>query len=179
MAAWLTVYCTKSVKHVTADDLLALLQNLEDPYTLAEGFGIDDEEAVDRALKHLRIERVSKQAGVKFSLHYKPRSTRPVLFHLWAQPKRVQTERDEALEQFDGAKGRKVARVREHLADCVAVVALELGWSQLEDMGIVLAGQIAVFLAVEGNGLIRDQNDDWWAMKTGAPVLVVGPRNRT
>ena len=175
MAAWLTVYCTKSVDHVTANDLLALLHNLEDPYILAEGYGIEDEEtAVDRAMKHLRIEPVSKEPGVKFSIRYKPRNARPVLFHLWAQPKRVQTERDEALEQFDDTKGRTVARIRKHLANCVEVVALELGWAQLEDMGIVLAGQIAEFLAVEGNGLIRDQNENWWSMKNGAPVLLVG-----
>jgi hypothetical protein len=179
MAAWLTVYCARSVAHVTAEDLIAVICDLEDPYTLAECYGIEDEEeAVDRAMKHLRIEPVAGPQGGKISVRYKPPDARPVLLHVWSRPKRVQTERDEALEQFEDVSGRNVARVRKHLADCVEVAALELGWTQLEDMGIVFASVIAEFLAVEGNGLIRDQNEDWWAVKNGAPVLLVGPRRR-
>jgi hypothetical protein len=180
MAAWLTVYCCRSVNHIKADELLTLLRNLEDPYTLAEGFGIEDEEVVDRALAHLRLESVSEPEGVKFALRYKARNTRPVYFHHWRAKKRVRVERAEALERLEGATGRNVTRVRNHIAKCVDVVALELGWNQLEDMGMVLAGQIAEFLAIEGNGLILDQNDDWWAMKrNGAPVLLVRGRDES
>ena len=37
----------------------------------------------------------------------------------------------------------------------VEVAALELGWNQLEDMGVGLAGQVAEYLARIGDGLIR------------------------
>jgi hypothetical protein len=178
MAAWLTAYCARSVDHVTADDLLSLLRGLDDPWTLAEGFGIDDEKIVDRALAQLRIESIADPDGVKFALRYRPGKTRPVYFHLWAEPRRVQTEREEALELLDGSRNRNAKRVREHLGRVVEVAALELGWNQLDDMGVVLAGQIVEFLATEGDGLIRDQNDDWWAMKKRVPVLLVGPRRR-
>ncbi|MCI0701176.1 MAG: hypothetical protein L0241_08840 [Planctomycetia bacterium] len=178
MAAWLTVYCSRSVDHITADDLLAFLRNLDDPHTLAEGFGIEDEDEVNRAFARLKIETVTDTDGLKFAIHYKTAKDRPIYFHLWAKRSRVKAEREEALEGLEEAKGRNVKRVRTHLAKMVEVIALELGWNQLEDMGIVLAGQIAEFIAVEGDGLILDQNDDWWAMKNQLPVLLVGERNR-
>jgi hypothetical protein len=46
-------------------------------------------------------------------------------------------------------------------------------------MGIVLAGQFAEYLARVGDGLIQDQYHDWWEMKGGVPVLLVGPKQRT
>jgi hypothetical protein len=162
MAAWLTIYCTRSVASITADDLISLLNDL-DLYTIAEGFGIEDEEeVVDHALAHLRIEPVSKPKGVKFVVHYKPGKSRPVYVHLWNDPKRVQTEREEALELLNNVRGRPVAGMRRRIAACVEVVALELGLKQVEDVGLVLAVQIAEFLAGEGAGLGRDHNDNWW-----------------
>lgn len=161
MAAWLTVYCTRSVANITADDLVSFLDDL-DLYTIAEEFGIEnEEEVVDRALSHLRIEPVSKPKGVKFAIRYKPSKVRPVFFHLWNDSRRVQTEREEALEKLNNVSGRPVARMRRQIANCVEVVALELGLMQLEDMGLVLAAQIAEFISSAGAGLLCDQNDDW------------------
>ena len=176
MAAWLTTYCSKSVEHVTADDLISLLNDL-DLYTIAEQFDIEnEEEVVNRALAHLRIEPVSKPKGVKFAMRYKPGNTRPIHLHLWNDVKRVRTECDEALELLKDVKGRPVAGMHRRLANCVEVVALKLGLIQLEDLGLVLAAQIAEFLSAEGAGVIRDQNDDWWAMQSGVSVLLVGCR---
>jgi hypothetical protein len=177
MAAWLTVYCSRPVRYLTAADLLARLRDIEDVHTLAEGFGIDDDTEVDRALAQLRIDPVTGPDGARFRLRYRRASYRPVLVYHWTAAKRVRDECAEALEQFEGTKERNANRVRTHLAQCVAVVALELGWTQLDNMGIVFASQLAEFFAVTGTGLIRDQNDDWWAMKkNGLPVLLVGQR---
>jgi hypothetical protein len=62
----------------------------------------------------------------------------------------------------------------------VEVVSFELGWSQLEDMGVVIAGQVAEYIARIGDGLIVDQNDDWWTIgEHGIPKILVGPERRT
>jgi hypothetical protein len=177
MAAWLTVYCTRSVSHVGAGDLLKSLDVI-DFYTVAEGFGIEDEAAVEQALAQLRVEPVSEPEGARFCLRYRPTTFRPVLVHLWAEPGKVQEACDETLEQIHGRKGRGISRVRSHLARIVEVVAVELSWGQTEDMGVVLGGQVAEFFAPAGGGLIRDQNDDWWAVRDGVPVVLVGPKRR-
>jgi hypothetical protein len=151
---------------------------VDDFYIIAEGFGIEDEREVDRALSGLRVEPVGEADGVKFRLRYRPPKFRPVDIHFWTDPDRVREEREEAVEQLGGTTGTGVKQVQKHLGRVVEVVALELGWSQLEEMAVVLAGQVAEYFAVVGNGLIRDQNDDWWTMKSGAPRLLVGPPRR-
>jgi hypothetical protein len=173
MAAWLTVYCTRSVRKVTAAELRKVIDDA-DIHTIAEGFGIDDEDVVDRALSQFSIEPVTRQAGVKFSLRYRHARYRPVLIHLWVKAARVKTEREEALEQFDGIRGAGAGSVRRHLSRVIEVVAVELGWNQLEDMGVVLGGQVAEYFASVGAGLIRDQNDDWWTVKNRITALLVG-----
>jgi hypothetical protein len=167
------------VSHLTAADLRAGIDNGQTDFlTIAEGFGIKDEEVVRQALSQFRIEPVDQPEGVKFRLRYRPARLRPV--HLWlsTDPAQVRTEREEALEPFEGARVKGARRVRAHLRLVVEVAALELGWSQLEDMGVVLAGQVAEYLACVGDGLIRDQNDDWWAMEGRVPILLVGPARR-
>lgn len=161
MAAWLTVYCARSVASITAGDLLSLLKDLDDPWTLAETYGLDDDEAVDRALANLRIEPVTKPKGVKFSVYYKPGKSRPIQVHVWTGA-RLAEELEEAKELLATVRGPQVRRIRSRVAKSVEVVALELGIGQLEDPGIMLAGQMAEFLAAESDGVIRDQNDDWW-----------------
>ena len=177
MPAWLSVYCTRSVAHVTAEDLLASISEM-DLHTIAEGFGIEDEAIVDAAVSALRIEPVLQLEGVKFRLLYRPKDSRPVFIYVSVEPAEVRELRDEVLEELAPSKARGVRRVRSHLARVIEVAALELVWNQLDDMGIVLAGQVAEYLAVVGKGLIQDHNDDWWAMRGRAPVLIVGPKKR-
>jgi len=167
------------VSHLTANDILGGIEDAHvDFHTVAEGFGIEDEEVVDQALGQLQIEPVSETGGVKFRLRYRSAEFRPVLIHLWDDAEILQEEREEALEQLEEVKGKAVKRVRSHLDRVVEVAALELGWSQVEDMGIVLASQVAEYLAMIGDGLIRDQNDDWWAVEDHVPVLLIGSERR-
>jgi hypothetical protein len=86
----------------------------------------------------------------------------------------VRAQREEMLEELEGVGGKSVDRVRTHLRQTVEVVALELGLSQLEDMGVVIAGQIAEYVASVADGVIRDPNDEWWAIEDHVPVRLVG-----
>jgi hypothetical protein len=110
MAAWLTVYCTRPVSHITADDILAGIGNA-DFLTIAEGFGIEDEDVVDRALAQLRIELVNEVA-VRFRLRYRPLKFRPVLIWLWTEAAEVKEQQDEALEKLEEVKGKGTQRSR-------------------------------------------------------------------
>lgn len=168
MAAWLTVFCAQPVDHLTASSLSAAL-TAADLHTIAEGFGIDDESVVDDALARLEIEPSAGPDGVRLKLSYGGEEKRPVLVHVWDDADRVRTEQEEAQEGV--GEDRVTAAVRQ----AVSVVGIELGWSQLEDMGIVLAGQVAEAFASAGRGLIRDHNDDWWAVENGVPTLLVRP----
>jgi hypothetical protein len=48
------------------------------------------------------------------------------------------------------------------------VIGLELGFSMLEDMGVVLAYELARYLAQKGDGVIVDDDDRWQVIERGA-----------
>jgi hypothetical protein len=175
MAAWFTVYCSRSVAHVTATEILTEIDRW-DFYTTAEGFGIDDDEAVKRALDSLKFETVDGLGAVRFRLTFGPPGRRPILIHAHSDPEVIAEEMDEADELLDQACGEGVDQIRAHLAHVVEVVMVELGWSQLENMGVVFAGMVSEHLAIAGAGLIRDPYDVWWAMKDHVPIQLAGPQ---
>src|SRR5258708_877983 len=104
MAAWFTVYCSPSVGHVTASEILARGEGW-DYHTVAEVYGIDDDETVNQALALLNFEPVGGPGTVRFRLSYGPPSRRPVLIHVFADPESVEEVRDEAEELLDAARG--------------------------------------------------------------------------
>jgi hypothetical protein len=97
--------------------------------------------------------------------------------YLWSDPARVREELAEAAENYlHDRRGRGVSQVRTVLGGVTEVAAIELGGGQLEDMGLVIAGQVAEYLAGTGGGVIRDTGDEWWAVRRGVPRLLLdGP----
>jgi hypothetical protein len=170
MSARLTIYCTRAVDHITAVDLKAAIDEA-DLHTNAEVWGIEDEAVVDDALSNLVIEAVSEPGRARFRLRYATAERRPILIHVSSR-----SSADEMLDELRDVRTKAFERVRQVLSETVQEVNVELGWQQLEDMGIVLASRIAETLAFAGRGLIRDQNDEWWAVEGGVPRLVLGRR---
>jgi hypothetical protein len=169
VAAWLTVFNRQPVgASISADAITAAIEET-DLYMAAEAAGIDDDAAVDAALSHLSVLPVDAKLGVQFDVRYGDGDQRPVQIHVWAEPARVRIEQSEAESSLEGVPAAASAAVRSRLRETVEVIGIELGWGQLEDMGIVLAGQVAELFAATGDGLIRDSNDDWWEMRNGVP----------
>jgi hypothetical protein len=176
MAAWFTVHCTLSVKGVTAADLTTALAAV-DFYTVAQEFGIEDEAVIRPAVSALRVQVVAGELGEWFELRYRPRRYRPLVVYLWTDATRVQRELTEVWDEYlMGRRGRGVTQVRATLPNVAEVVAVELGLGHLEDMGLVIAGQVAEYLAECGKGLIRDTDDEWWIIRQGVPKLLVRGR---
>lgn len=171
MSAWFTVYSRQSLKHITPADIAAHLRGPGmDWDTTAEGFGIDDEAIVKRAVSAMRVVASAGKLGEWFEVRYRPAKGRPLIVYRWADPKRVQEELTETEENnLAGRRGRGVAAVRKALTGVVEVIAVELGLVHLEDMGLVIAGQVAEYLADLSGGVIRDTNDEWWTVRNGVP----------
>jgi hypothetical protein len=169
MAAWMTVYCRKPLAGVTADSILAALE-ASDLYIAAEACGLDDEEAAVEAIRpYLAVEDIGDVRGPLFRVYYRPRNLRQVDVHLWTDPEVVAEELDEAdewLEELDEKVRKAVLR---RLKGVVTVVAVEIGWTQLgnRDMGVVLGSEVAIHLAREADGVLRDWDDSWWVVTRG------------
>lgn len=173
MAWWLTVYCRKPVSALAPKQLLAGLRDEDreapagaDYWTLAEHFGIDDEAVVDAALEGLRVRDANATGLGALELCYRPEAgARPIVVHCWTEPERVAEELEEAEEGRSPPTG-----VLPRLRATKEVVGIELGFSQLEDMGIVLAYELARWLAQRGDGLVVDDDDCWMAVEGGGWV---------
>lgn len=176
MAAWFTVYSPRSLRHVTPADVAAFLSGPKvDWFILAEAFGIEDDEAIEQAVAALKVVPAPGDLGEWFEVRYRPAKARPLVVSLWTDPARVRDELAEVAESdLAGRRGRGVRQVRAALAGVAEVAAIELGGGHLADMGLVVAGQVAEYLAGVGGGVIRDPGDEWWAVRRGMPKCLLG-----
>jgi hypothetical protein len=177
MAWWITVYCRAPVSALTPAQLLAGIRDQDrsapagvDYRTLAEHYDIDDAAMIDAALDVLRV-RPAGSSGLDCEVCHRPEEdARPIVVHCWSDPERVAEEVTEA-EAGRSPPTEALARLR----TSKEIVAIELGFSQLEDMGIVLAYEIARWLAQKGNGLVVDDDDCWLAVEGGGSGRWVDP----
>lgn len=170
MAWWLTVYCQKSVAELQPQQLDDGLRDRDpaapagvDYYMLAEERDLDDD-AADDALERLEVVRVSP-GPLDVEIRYREGDARPIVVHLWHEPERVAEELEEAVETREAPEA-----VMTQLRGCREIVGIELGFGQLEDMGIVIAFELARYLAQKGDGVIVDDEDQWYTVDDGELV---------
>ncbi|MBL8809503.1 MAG: hypothetical protein JNM43_04935 [Planctomycetaceae bacterium] len=150
MPSWITAYCPVTIDDVTPESLATLREN--DFWTLAEDYGVGDEQ-VSPALKLFRIEK-SKDG---FQLIYRPAGERQLAIRCWTSPDRVAEE----IAEVKDLPGDSNPPLIDSIAATRAVVAVELGASQMTDMGIVFAYEVARWLGSHKNALIKGVDDDW------------------
>jgi len=175
MAAWIRVFCTRPVSQLSADNILEGI-SAADFYTEAEGLGIEDSD-VEQALSFLRIETLTGPSDARFELFYRPKGMRQIT--IWVSSEELDEELEEVLELLEDISPSQVKRVKAFLDKTIEIVALELGWSQLEDMAVVLAYEVTRYLARVGKGLVLATDDTWWEVKDGVfkPITTIVSQN--
>jgi hypothetical protein len=156
MPALVTVYCRKSVLPVTAQDIQSALAPV-DWHTLAEGYDIDDEEIVDRALSYLRIEG---EHG-NFTLHCRPPGLRQLELSIIDRA----SVRESIAEEIAELAGQ-LDLVATHLQESIEVVTIETGYFQFVEMMPVFAYEIARWFAEIGDGCVLADDGEWWKIGT-------------
>ncbi len=161
MASWISIYCTGSLAKLTAKKLLAGITDRDpkaaagvDYLTLAESYDVD-EAVAEAGEAALAVEDNDDGFLVGYG------GKRHVYVRRWATAKRVAEEIAEAKEHPGSAK------VAAHLAKTTEVIGLELGASQLSDFGIVVAYELARYLAQKADGIICDLDHCWTEVKGG------------
>lgn len=154
MPAWVTVYCFEPIGEMPDSETLSKEIRNNDYWTLAEDYDID-ESLVDVALANFRIEN----DGSGFSLHYGQQDARPLTVHYWTNQDRVVEEVQEVVERL--GDDTRSQTIKGHLKNAKAVVGIEMGFTQLEDMGIVFAYEVARWFGRHRGGLIKDDDDNW------------------
>ena len=146
MAAWVTVYMNKRMRLAGASAIKRRMP-MPDWWTLGEEVGVEEED-VDAFLASLTW------SDEPFEIRAKG-ERRPLQLHVWTSAERV---REEVAELGDDVP----ASVKRHLERTKMIVAIEMGFSQLETMFEVVAYEVAYWLAEQGEGVIRGANDAWF-----------------
>jgi len=149
MPAWVTIYLQRVPSDLSPEAIKAGIADA-DWWTLAEEFEIDEDE-VDAFFEQVRWN--AEPLEIQFE------GRRPLQFHVWTDPDRLREE----IAELDQIAGLVVPNaVREHLRAVRCIVALEVGFSQLETMFEVVAFEIAYWLAETSGGVIKGFNDAWF-----------------
>lgn len=150
MPAWITTYLQQIPSGLTAESVRRGIDSA-DWWTLGEDVGLDSD-GVDAFMAQLRW---ADDDDDVLDFHVEP-ERRPVQIHVWTEPGRVAEEVQELDERVSIP-----SQVRRHLRDVRAVVAIELGWSQLQTMYEVVAFEVAYWLAERFGGVILSPADYW------------------
>lgn len=149
MAAWITAYLQRVPPPLSPSGLQGAIVHA-DWWTLGERLDLDEDE-IDTFLERLRWRADPLEFGYD--------GARPVQIHVWTDPDRIRVQLDE-LEH--GQDPPLPPSVRERLRSTRAVVALDLGVSQLESMLSVVAFEIAYHLAETCEGVIQGPDERWY-----------------
>ncbi len=169
MPWWVTIYNRRPIADMTPARLIDGITGGDgtalagtDYYSLAEEYDIEDEGAVSAALGNLSV--LSDGDGpLDVEVRYRPDARmRPIVVHHWREPSRVQEEIAEAFGVRDVPEDQ-----RDAVAAATEVVGIELGVSQLSDMGLVIANEVARYVAQKGDGVIVDDDGHWFAIVDG------------
>jgi hypothetical protein len=174
MSAEISVYCQKTIAHITPEMILAGISTV-DFYTDANAYGIEDLSFVEAALIHLKV--TTQQPGFQqYTLHYRPSGSRQVEIRRRKSADEVIRDRTETLEQLTLKSPLLAHRLREPLNQTIDIVQFSLTSEQLEDMAIVLSYEVAHWFAKIGGGYLRDDRGEWWTIDEDGCFTLLFPR---
>ncbi len=144
MPSWITIYLQDEVQKL---EVAAITDGISpaDWYMLGEDLDIEDDDV---------IKFMDALAWQQEPLQFSIPDQRPVQFHFWTEPARIQEE--------IGEVENPPARVAAHLQQVRSIIALELGISQERTMFEAVAFEVAYWLAENHKGLILGYNGDWY-----------------
>jgi glutamate mutase epsilon subunit len=83
---------------------------------------------------------------------------------------------EEVAERLGPTIGHGIQKIRNHLAQVQEIADFELGYEQLQDMGLVFSLACARYIAERGHGYLKDQDNVWWEVLAGNWVRIL-PEN--
>jgi hypothetical protein len=164
MAQRHSVYLKRSAAHVTADQVLRSIRDVEWDL-VAEACDVPGAR-ISEADEHLRVEWVGPSGVFCCNLHYRPGDQRPVRIEGWQTSDIAAGVIEEAIDNLD-TKARWYAKVRAFLGVCVDTVSASYGSARGEEMAPILGSQVCLWLAQQFDGIIRDPRGDWYEPTDG------------
>lgn len=158
----ITIYCQQPVAPIDAAAVLKCLQDA-DLWLLAEAYEID-EDLVEPALAHLKLDVGESNGSYSFEIIYREPDLRQIQVELWSEPQEVAEVLQEANESLEEKPEEVAAAIKQHLEQTREIVFIELGYLQLENMGIVLGNEVARWFAMHCRGIVEDGDGQWFTV---------------
>ena len=135
--------------------------------TLCEQYGLDPALSAP-AMSYLEVLKTSDGIASFFLLKYLAEGHRPIVIYQW------DCQAKEGARILSHARqGCESDRVRQCLDVTKTIFLISLSKSQLEDIGLLLAYEVARWLAEQGRGILRDVHGDWYRLNQHTAFLPV------
>ena len=162
MSHWISVYCQKPIKNLSASILEKEIRRGCTDYRGYEYF--DDMFAFVKVKEFARKEEQSSLFHLTYKLKAKTSAAgkAPIVLESIVKPEVVQGMVQEQLEEYlKRRRGPKVAHVRKHLAKVAAIYSFCLKVGHCENEGRIVVCSAREFLAGEGKGMVREDGVGW------------------
>ena len=155
MPYWTMIFTQYPLGCFSENDLLAAVtaSNLK---TLCDQYGLDPA-LIQPTLENLSVELAVGQRQPLFVLRYQPKNQPPIVVTEWD----VAAEAGSQLHA-DVTEAFLLSFGYEHLEEIRFVYSVELVESQLRDMGLLLAYELARWIAERGSGLVLGLDRTWY-----------------
>ena len=157
MTCRIVVLNQKSLGNIDGDAILAAISR-SNFRTLCEQYGISPDLILPGRVS-LEVVAVSRDIASFFLLYYHPDRRTPLIVNEWYF---IDTVAKSNLEVLLGEISSKV--VREQLLSSSYLVSIDLSPGQLNDLGGLLAYELARWAAEIGNGLVRGLDGVWYRL---------------
>lgn len=156
MTYWIWVFSQKPLGIRDGTGLIAAIKGANFR-ALCDQYGLDPA-LIPSTRAHLEVLVGTGGYPPFFILRYAANDHRPLVVHSWEAGEKEQVRlRQKALYTSPDA-------VKVHLRGSHAILAIELSRSQLEDLGLLLAYEVARWALEQGGGLIQGLDRVWYQL---------------
>ena len=160
------VYNQRSLGNIDSDALVAAITH-SNFHTLCDQYGLSYEQIEPGELK-LEVLAVRRSIAPFFALHYKPSRNTPIIVNEWNLNVPAKRKLLENLPQNTPSQ-----EVKKHLQCTRFVVSIALDSTQLEDLGRLLAYELARWAAKVGQGLVWGLDGKWYRLNVHQAFVLV------
>jgi len=156
MSIWVNVFCRKTVKNVTPDELInGIVKRFE---LLCYLYGEDEPE---KFFPNIKSESRENENNFDiFLLNYEKESSNFIRLERWGDKGKVADELEEFYELISGCQDESV--IKEYLDNTIETVGVELKLSDTEGLGWPIAIAAAAWLSDYADGIAYNSNDGWF-----------------
>ena len=154
---WIMVFAKTKLGQIKPEDVIAAVTE-SNTYTLCEQYGLDPT-LIQPALEQIEVAVSVGGQQPLLALRYGPKQHPPVVVTAWDVV--VETGSQLQAEMIKDCDSPVIAR---NLEETSFIYCVELVASQLGDMGLLLAYELARWIAQRGEGLVLGLDRTWYRL---------------